>query len=98
MTEEDHLKWSWKTSDGTWLLSFKTIEQGASTSVWAAVAPELEGKGGLYLQDCNIMTPVHSKEEFFASNGQAYNSYAMDPAGAEQLWTISEKMIAAKRN
>jgi hypothetical protein len=32
--------------------TLKTLEQGASTTVWAAVAPELEGVGGKYLEDC----------------------------------------------
>lgn len=32
----------------------KTVEQGASTSVWAAVAPELEGVGGKYFEDSQI--------------------------------------------
>ena len=36
---------------------FKTPEQGASTSVWAAVAPELEGIGGLYLENCGEAPP-----------------------------------------
>jgi hypothetical protein len=33
---------------------FKTIEQGASTTVWAVVAPEFESKGGIYLENCEI--------------------------------------------
>ena len=38
---------------GNLLPSFKTPEQGASTTVWACVAPELEGIGGLYLYRTN---------------------------------------------
>jgi hypothetical protein len=41
---------------------FKTIEQGASTTVWAAVAPELEGKGGLYLENCEISNIISAEE------------------------------------
>jgi len=32
-------------------VSLKTIPQGAATSCWAAVSPELNGKGGFYLED-----------------------------------------------
>src|SRR5690606_15788297 len=39
-------------------LKIKTVPAGAATSVWAATAPELEGRGGLYLEDCHIAEPV----------------------------------------
>lgn len=64
--------------------SLKTPAQGAATAVWAAVAQELEGKGGLYLQDCAeapLLGPAHPR-------GVAH--FAVDPAGAERLWSISE--------
>jgi NAD(P)-dependent dehydrogenase (short-subunit alcohol dehydrogenase family) len=38
--------------DGTINPAVKSTEQGAATSVWAATAPELEGRGGLILEDC----------------------------------------------
>jgi hypothetical protein len=34
--------------------SFKSLEQGAATTVWGAVSKELEGQGGRYLEDCQI--------------------------------------------
>jgi ABC-type Fe3+/spermidine/putrescine transport system ATPase subunit len=37
---------------------FLTPAQGAATSVWAATAPELEGRGGRYLEDCNEGLPA----------------------------------------
>jgi NAD(P)-dependent dehydrogenase (short-subunit alcohol dehydrogenase family) len=69
-------------------MSFKTIPAGAATSVWAATAAELEGKGGLYLEDCQI---GELKEEEGASSG--YLSYALNPASAEKLWTLSEQLV-----
>jgi NAD(P)-dependent dehydrogenase (short-subunit alcohol dehydrogenase family) len=36
---------------------WRTVEQGAATTVWAAVAPELEGVGGKYLDNCAIAEP-----------------------------------------
>ena len=67
-------------------LVFKSVEQGAATSVWAAVAPDLAHKGGIYLENCQIAEPaVHG-----ASTG--VESYAMDAAAAEHLWRLSEQM------
>jgi NAD(P)-dependent dehydrogenase (short-subunit alcohol dehydrogenase family) len=36
------------------LRQIKTVEQGAATTVWAATAAKLDGKGGLYLENINI--------------------------------------------
>jgi NAD(P)-dependent dehydrogenase (short-subunit alcohol dehydrogenase family) len=57
------------------------VEQGAATSVWAAVSDELTGLGGLYLADCAISENVAP--------------YAVDPQRAEQLWMISERLRGA---
>jgi NAD(P)-dependent dehydrogenase (short-subunit alcohol dehydrogenase family) len=64
----------------------KTIPQGAATSVWAATAPELDGKGGLYLQDCGIAPPATPEVT-------GVKPYALDPAAAARLWEISERMV-----
>ena len=42
---------------------YKSAEQGASTSVWAAVSDELENKGGLYFDDNKISQQKGSREE-----------------------------------
>lgn len=67
-------------------LSFKTVEQGAATSVWAAVSPELAEKGGIYLENCQIAGPAVQG----ASTG--VESYALDKAAAERLWVLSEEL------
>jgi NAD(P)-dependent dehydrogenase (short-subunit alcohol dehydrogenase family) len=64
----------------------KTIPQGAATSVWAATAPELDGRGGLYLQDCGLAPPA-------APEVTGVMPYALDPAAAARLWEISERMV-----
>jgi NAD(P)-dependent dehydrogenase (short-subunit alcohol dehydrogenase family) len=61
------------------LPAFKTIPQGAATSVWAATAPELEGRGGGYLADCTDATTP--------------NPWAVDPIAAQRLWAMSEKLV-----
>jgi NAD(P)-dependent dehydrogenase (short-subunit alcohol dehydrogenase family) len=67
-------------------LVFKSVEQGAATTVWAATSPELDGKGGIYLEDCHIATPAKP-----GSNG-GVEPYALDPAAAERLWALSEEL------
>lgn len=38
-------------------IRYKSLTQGAATSVWAAISSELEGKGGLYLEDAHVAGP-----------------------------------------
>lgn len=64
--------------NGGGLPRFKTIEQGAATSVFAAVSPSLEGVGGRYLDDADF--------------GEAA-SWAIDPEAADRLWAMSETLV-----
>ena len=72
----------------------KTVKQGTATSVWCATSPQLDGMGGVYCQDCDIAPLV--------SEGMAANQFgsiplgvlphAVDPAAAERLWRLSERL------
>ena len=73
---------------GTIPPGFKNAEQGAATSVWAATAPELQGHGGLYLEDCNEAVPSPEGERRFG-----YVPHIRDRAAAERLWAVSEAML-----
>ena len=66
--------------------TFKTIPQGAATQVWAATAEELEGKGGLYCEDCHVA----EVDDESATGG--VRSYALDKQSADRLWAISQEM------
>ncbi|MCC5576693.1 SDR family NAD(P)-dependent oxidoreductase [Microtetraspora sp. AC03309] len=70
---------------------WKTPEQGAATSVWAAVAPELEGVGGKYLENCAIAAPW---TDVGALPNGCYLPYAVNPGNADRLWALSEKLIS----
>jgi NAD(P)-dependent dehydrogenase (short-subunit alcohol dehydrogenase family) len=61
-------------------LDFTTPEYGAATQVWAAVTPELAGRGALYLEDCHVSETVAT--------------YAQDAEHAQALWRLSEKLCA----
>jgi NAD(P)-dependent dehydrogenase (short-subunit alcohol dehydrogenase family) len=85
-TEED-LARSRVVQDGR-KLTFKTVAAGAATTVYAATAPELAGKGGAYLADCAVAA-VHAED----SGSTAVRPYALDPAAADRLWAVSEALI-----
>ncbi len=66
---------------------FKSIPQGAATSCWAATSADVEGQGGVYCEDCHVA----QIDEDAATHG--VRSYALDPASADRLWSISEAMV-----
>jgi len=72
-------------------LKTKSIPGGASTTVWAAIAPEFEEKGGLYLENCEL-GKLGEKDEI-KKNDAGYRSYAVDKENARKLWELSEKLI-----
>ncbi|UJR16853.1 hypothetical protein I4U23_003752 [Adineta vaga] len=78
--------------DGTVVDSFKNVEQGASTSVYAALAPELDGYGGEYLEDCAVNRDINEDKKSYSGIAP----HAMDMKAAERLWALSEQMVAAK--
>lgn len=65
-------------------LTLKPVEAGAATTVYAAVSKELEGTGGVYLEDC------HVAEQTPGDGSGGYAPYAMDPDEAAKLWSWSE--------
>ncbi|KWV91840.1 SDR family NAD(P)-dependent oxidoreductase [Erythrobacter sp. YT30] len=69
---------------------WKTEAQGAATSCWAATADELEGKGGVYCEDC------HVAEVDDESRNSGVRSYAIDPDTANRLWALSEVMTGTQ--
>jgi hypothetical protein len=90
MTHEDKLKLGLIDEHGnlrTAALNFKSIEQGASTSVWAAVADELDGVGGFYLEDCSIAKLTTIEAIFKERRG--YVDYALNKENAIKLWDLS---------
>ncbi|OPC81534.1 oxidoreductase [Embleya scabrispora] len=65
---------------------FKTASQGAATGVWAATSPLLDGRGGLYLENCDIAR-VSTPDEPMDDGG--VRAYAIDPDEAARLWDLS---------
>jgi len=72
---------------------FKTPEQGASTTLWAATSPALEGKPGVYCEDCEVASPTDLESPFARYRGG--DAHACDDGNAERLWDLSESLLAA---
>jgi len=80
--------------------NMKTVEQGAATSVWCAVSPQLNGMGGVYCENADI-APLRQTDESNGSNGPVRTTGAMgvlphaeDADAARRLWTVSEQLVA----
>jgi NAD(P)-dependent dehydrogenase (short-subunit alcohol dehydrogenase family) len=69
---------------------FKTPEQGAATAVWCATARTLDGKGGLFCEDCDVAELAGANEP----RHRTVKAYAVDSESAARLWRETERMIA----
>ncbi|MFJ5678058.1 SDR family NAD(P)-dependent oxidoreductase [Streptomyces sp. NPDC093097] len=65
---------------------FKTPSQGAATGLWAATSPLLDGRGGLYLEDCDVAR-VSAPGQSMDDGG--VRAYAIAPDAAARLWDLS---------
>ncbi|ROP54027.1 SDR family NAD(P)-dependent oxidoreductase [Streptomyces sp. PanSC9] len=79
----------WIDEDGNPLdpEGFKTPPQGAATQVWAATSPQLDGLGGVYLEDCDIAEPATEGDE-----RTGVKAWATDPEQAARLWALSAEL------
>jgi len=89
LPKEEMVERGWIDENGTPLnpAGFKTPEQGAATQVWAATSPQLSGMGGVYCEDCDISDPAPADGERVG-----VRDYAVDPASAARLWTLSAEL------
>jgi len=88
LTMEEQVAMGWYDADGNVHPGFKSIEQGAATSVWCATSPLLHDKGGLYCEDCDVAAMW--VEGMNINTG--VRSHAIDAETAARLWTLSESM------
>jgi NAD(P)-dependent dehydrogenase (short-subunit alcohol dehydrogenase family) len=85
LPHEEQVAMGWYDAEGKPAVGFKTPAQGASTSVWAAVGDELEGVGGLYLENLAQAGPYQPGNRFGVA------PHALDAEAAERLWRLSEE-------
>ena len=72
---------------------FKSPDQGAATTVWAAIGKDLEGKGRIYLENCQEGLPV---KEGYTLLDSGYEKYAFDLEKEARLWKESLTMVGLK--
>jgi NAD(P)-dependent dehydrogenase (short-subunit alcohol dehydrogenase family) len=70
---------------------FKTIPQGAATSVWAGAVAVADDVGGRYCEDCHV-----AEIEPDAAKRAGVKPYALNPETAKALWAASEEMVAER--
>ncbi len=94
LTMEEQVAMGWYDEHGNKHESFKTVEQGAATSVWAAISPLLDGMGGVYCEDCNLGAMADES----TPRGSGVSPHIRDEALAEGLWTKSEELTGIEFN
>ena len=69
-------------------IRYKTVQQGAATSVLLAASPLVDGVTGRYFEDCNEAGPQQPGQR------RGVAAYASNPGNAQRLWQISSELLA----
>ena len=72
---------------------FKTVPQGAATSVWAGIVAGADEVGGKYCEDCQV---AELTEIGMLDLNAGVRPYALDPESAKALWAKSEEWVGEK--
>jgi NAD(P)-dependent dehydrogenase (short-subunit alcohol dehydrogenase family) len=78
-------------AEGKGPFNFKTIPQGAATSVWAGVVAPADEIGGRYCENCHV-SEIVSDDTTISAISEGVRRYALDPDNAEALWKKSEEL------
>ncbi len=78
--------------EGKGPFAWKTVPQGAATSVWAGVAAEADAVGAHYCENCHVGHVVADDVEITVDS-EGVRTYALDPANAAALWKKSEELV-----
>jgi NAD(P)-dependent dehydrogenase (short-subunit alcohol dehydrogenase family) len=79
-------------AEGKGPMQWKTIPQGAATSVWAGLVASAEEIGGQYCENCHVGKIVPDNVTI-SGVSEGVRGYALDPRNAEALWKKSEEMV-----
>jgi NAD(P)-dependent dehydrogenase (short-subunit alcohol dehydrogenase family) len=71
---------------------FKSIPQGAATSVWAGVVAPADKVGGKYCEDCQVAELIPADSQISVIS-KGVRGYALDPDNAKALWKKSEELV-----
>jgi NAD(P)-dependent dehydrogenase (short-subunit alcohol dehydrogenase family) len=78
--------------EGKGPFQWKTIPQGAATSVWAGVVAPAQEVGGRYCENCHV-SEIVPDAVMIGGASEGVRGYALDPRAAEALWKKSEEMV-----
>jgi hypothetical protein len=81
------------TAEGRPPFVFKTIPQGAATSVWAAFVAPADEVGARYCEDCQVSQVT---DGLISPASAGVRPYALDPEHAKALWAKSEEMVGER--
>jgi NAD(P)-dependent dehydrogenase (short-subunit alcohol dehydrogenase family) len=79
-------------AEGKEAFQWKTIPQGAATSVWAGVVASADEIGGRYCENCHVGKMV-ADDVTISAISEGVRGYALDPGNAEALWKKSEELV-----
>jgi NAD(P)-dependent dehydrogenase (short-subunit alcohol dehydrogenase family) len=71
---------------------YKTVPQGAATSVWAGFVASADEIGGRYCENCHV-SQIVSADKPLNVQSEGVRAYALDPKIAEALWRKSEELV-----
>ncbi|WP_026596084.1 SDR family NAD(P)-dependent oxidoreductase [Methyloferula stellata] len=82
-------------ADGKPPFQFKTVPQGAATSIWTGVTAQADEIGGRYCENCRVGQIMPDDQEISVVS-EGVRAYALDPVHAEALWTKSEEWVGER--
>ena len=71
----------------------KNTAQGAATTVYAVLSKDWEGKGGKYLEDCDIAEPVKPGAQY-----KGYKEYIYDMDKEDRTWALTLETLGLEEN
>ena len=71
--------------------NFKSTTQGASTTLWCATSPMLDGVSGVYCENCDV---AERQQEGPTARFEGVNDWAVDSDEAAKLWEFTEAAVA----
>jgi hypothetical protein len=84
-----------QVAEGKESFRWKTVPQGAATSVWAAVVAPSEEIGSRYCENCHVGQIVPENVAIGGAS-EGVRAYALDQNNAEALWKKSEEMVGER--
>jgi hypothetical protein len=79
-------------AEGKGPFEWKTIPQGAATSVWAGVVAPADEVGSRYCENCHVGSIVPD-DVVISAISEGVRAYALDPVNADALWKKSEELV-----